>query len=101
MKERNKQIQRDKAETIALMALGYIAEDPARLMSFSDASGIGLADLKARTDDPDMLAAVLVHVMSDDAGLLMFSANAGIRPEDVARALTVLDPTAERIAIST
>ena len=49
-------------------------------------TGLDPGTLRSRMHDSDTLAAVLAHVLADESALLAFAANAGLRPEDVARA---------------
>ena len=77
---------RDAAEALALSALGWIAEDPERIGAFLGQSGLDPDVLRARAADPDLLAAVLDFVLSEDAHVLGFAANAGLRPEAVVAA---------------
>jgi hypothetical protein len=79
-------ITADLAEDIGARAFLFLAEDGTRLGRFLAESGLAPDDLRARIRDRDILAAVLGHVMADEAALLAFAANAGLKPEDVARA---------------
>ena len=76
----------DQAETIALTALGFLAEDVQRLGRFLALTGIGPAELKAEAGSPRVLAAVLDHLMKDENLLLVFSASSAIAPELIAAA---------------
>jgi hypothetical protein len=80
---------REAAETIALRALAYLAEDAGRLGRFVALTGLGPDELRASADQPATLAAVLAYMLEDEASLLAFTANAGLRPEEIepARAL--------------
>lgn len=74
------------AESVALQALGFLASHENLLSVFMGATGIGQADLVANAGDPDMLAAVLDFVMTDDARVLSCARHLGIAPGDIARA---------------
>jgi Protein of unknown function (DUF3572) len=76
----------EEAETIALEALSFLAEDTARLARFLSMTGLGLADLRAGADNPCVLASVLGHLMEDESLLLVFSSSAGIAPESIGKA---------------
>ena len=80
----------ETAQTIALQGLAFLAEEPGRLQRFAGLTGIDLGELRARADAPDLLAAVLEHLASDESLLLVFAASRGIAPEDVAPALHLL-----------
>lgn len=57
---------RDRAETIALRALAWMASDEDVLAAFMAATGAHPDDLRGAADEPAMLVAVLDHLMSDD-----------------------------------
>jgi hypothetical protein len=76
----------DQAETIALQALGFLAEDVQRLGRFLALTGLGPAELKAEAGSARMLAAVLDHLMKDESLLLVFAAGSAIAPELIAAA---------------
>lgn len=84
-----KKLDADGAETIAIRALGFLAEDPERLGRFLSLTGIGPDELRAHAHERGMLAAVLAYLLEDEASLLVFTANAGLKPEAIepARAL--------------
>jgi hypothetical protein len=71
-------VNRDDAETLALLALGHLAADPAAAGAFLAASGLGPADIRARARDPDFLAAVLDFLMADEGLLVPFLRAQGI-----------------------
>ena len=73
-------------EALALQALVFLTEDGERLTRFLDDSGVSPAELRRRAGEPDMLGAVLDYVLQDESLLLVFAANAGIDPLDVAEA---------------
>jgi hypothetical protein len=74
------------AETLALKAMAFIAADERRLSAFVALSGSGLDDLRTRADDPEMLAAVLDFLLSDEAVLLEFCDQEGLDPTEPGRA---------------
>jgi len=77
---------RDAAEALAIAALGWIAEDPDRIGAFLGQSGLDPGVLRARAGEPELLAAVLDFVLSEDAHVLGLAAREGVRPEAVAAA---------------
>jgi hypothetical protein len=83
-------MDRETAETIAAQGLGFLASDPARLSRFFLASGLEPADVRARAETPDLLAAVLEHLAEDESALLVFASGAGIAPEAIVGAATLL-----------
>jgi hypothetical protein len=81
---------RDRAETLAIAALSFLAEEPERLGIFLALSGIGPESLRAAAGEPHFLAGVLDHVVSNEKLLLDFAAHQGIDPFEVTRARTAL-----------
>jgi hypothetical protein len=81
---------REAAEAIAAQALLFLAEDSARLGRFLAETGLDPADFRDGMRDTAMLAAVTAYLLADESALLAFAANAGLQPEDVARAEAVL-----------
>ena len=77
---------RDRAETLAIAALSFLAEDPERLGVFLALSGIGPESLRTAAGEPHFLAGVLDHVASNEKLLLDFAEHQGIDPFDVTRA---------------
>ncbi len=78
------------AEAVAVEALGFLAGDPERLSRFVELSGLDPSNLRAAAAQPGFLAGVLDHIGSDESLLVMFAANAGMNPEDVASACALL-----------
>lgn len=81
---------REHAETLAIAALSFLAEEPNRLGIFLALSGIGPELLREAAGEPHFLAGVLEHVVSDEKLLLDFAAHQGIDPFDVTRARQAL-----------
>ncbi len=81
---------RNAALEIGYGALAFLAEDHERLVRFLRLTGLEPAELAAQAQEPGLLAAVLDHLMQDEAMLLMFTANAGIDPQWVAPAALLL-----------
>jgi Protein of unknown function (DUF3572) len=84
-------VDQDEAETIALRALGFMAEDEDRIGAFMGETGISPDDLRDSATSPAILTAVLDYLTRDESLLLMFSANADIPPERITPALMVLN----------
>lgn len=84
----------DGAERIAIRALGFLAGDPERLGRFLTLTGIGPSELREQAGRPEMLAAVLDHVLGDESMLLVFATEAGIAPDQVAPAAHLLSGAA-------
>ena len=77
---------RQAAEMLAIQALGFIAEDPARLALFLEATGIAGNEIRGAAREPGFLAGVLEHMLGDENLLTAFADSAGIDPADIARA---------------
>ncbi len=82
--------RQEAAETLALDALGWLAADEGRLAGFLAAAGIAPRDLGARAAQPEVLAAVLDHILGDEAAVLGAARDLGIPPAAFARARAVL-----------
>jgi hypothetical protein len=83
-------LDRTGAETIAAQGLAFLASDVARLSRFLALTGLDASGLRDRVDTPEMLSAVLEHLVHDESLLLIFSAEAGIAPERIGPALALL-----------
>ena len=83
-------MEKEKAETIALQALAFLAKDDELLARFLMASGITPQDLKNRFRDSDFLGGVLDAVLGDDLVLLAFCNSASLSPETLIKARRAL-----------
>lgn len=79
-------MRREEAEALALQALHYISAQPERISRFLALSGLEVQDLRRAAAAPEFLAGVLDHLISDEALLLEFAADAGIEPQRAAAA---------------
>jgi fructoselysine-6-P-deglycase FrlB-like protein len=77
-------------EIVAISALSFLAEDPARLSRFLDITGLSPATLREAAGEPRFLASVLDYLMADESLLLAFAAHSGISPETIAAASAAL-----------
>jgi hypothetical protein len=97
LRRENLRINREDAEGIAIMALGFIAGDPERLGKFLSLTGLGPENLRAAAREPHFLGQILGHIADDESLLLSFAANQGIAPEKIMRARILLaGPSHER-----
>ena len=85
----------DSARSLAVGALAFIAADSDRLNRFLSLTGLGPDNLRTAAADPAFLGSVLDYLVGDEALLVEFAADAGLKPEAVARAHAVLCGTAE------
>jgi hypothetical protein len=81
---------RRAAEALAIQALQFLAADPERLGHFLALSGIGPEAIRAAAREPNFLAGVLEHILSDERLLLDFAKQAEIEPPTVMRAAATL-----------
>lgn len=80
----------ESAEAIGLAALVFVTQDEQRLGRFLAETGISPADLGRAAGTPEMLAAVLDHLLQDESLLMVFAADAGILPAKIAPARIAL-----------
>jgi hypothetical protein len=90
------QATQEAAETLAVQALAFIAEQPQSLSRFLDTSGISVEQLRAAAREPGFLAGVLDHMLGDEKLLVAFAQSAGLEPAAVARAASALGGHWER-----
>ncbi|HMO08328.1 MAG TPA: DUF3572 domain-containing protein [Paracoccaceae bacterium] len=74
------------AETLALGALGWLADDADRAGAFLAETGTAPGQLAALASDPAFLGAVLDHVLAEDDRVLALAAHLGLPPERIAAA---------------
>ena len=84
------------AEKQAILALGFIAEEPKRLASFLTATGLRADTIRQAARQPGFLGGVLEHILGDESLLIAFAQSAGIDPAEVARAAAALGGRWER-----
>lgn len=80
----------DQAATIALKALGYLADFEDQMQRFLDISGASAATLRARADEPEFLVAVLDFLLTHEDLLIGFCDVTSIPARDVHMARHVL-----------
>jgi hypothetical protein len=85
-----KRINRDDAETIALRAVAYLADDPQLLSRFLALTGTDAGQLRTQVNAPDFQVAVLDYMLGDESLLLTFCQESGIDPVVVAPAHALL-----------
>jgi hypothetical protein len=83
-------ISRDGAESLAVEALAFLAQDSERLGRFLAITGMGPEMIRKAAADPGFLAGVLDHIASDEALLVAFAQHAAVDPRTVARAQALL-----------
>lgn len=81
-----KSLSIDEAQGIATQALVQLSQDPEQVGRFLAFSGIGPEQIREAANEPGFLAGVLEFYMMDEALLLAFCENAGLRPTMMAAA---------------
>ena len=76
----------ERAQTIALKALAYLAGDEDWLNHFLNATGMDLGDLKAGAADTGFLAGLMDYFLQNEALLLAFAASEELAPDTIVRA---------------
>ena len=76
----------DSAQSTAVAALTFLASDRERRERFLSVTGLGPHNLRGAAADPGFFASVLDYLLADEPLLLAFAAEAGLRPDDIARA---------------
>jgi hypothetical protein len=89
--DRPKGLSREQAETLAIRAIGFLAEDAGRLNRFLALTGMKPQGLIAGAETAPVQAAVLDHLLQDESLLMVFSGHAGLAPEAVSAARALLE----------
>ncbi len=87
-------MEHERAETLALEALAFLAADERYLGALLAQAGWTLAELRAQAGEPHVLAGILDFVLADERLLLAYCEAAGHSPTLVARARRALPGTA-------
>jgi Protein of unknown function (DUF3572) len=82
--------RQDSAQVLALGALGFLAGDDEAFGAFLSQAGTDAAGVRARAGEPELLAAVLDHLLADEPLLLAFCRASGHGPEPVLSARAAL-----------
>lgn len=80
----------ETARDLAVEALGFIAADAEMTQDLLAGAGLQADDLRRLAASPDLGQFVLDFILEDDRRVMDFAAAAGIRPEAVMAARTVL-----------
>jgi hypothetical protein len=83
-------LSREEAEVIALKALGFLANDMARLERFLALSGVSPQGIRQAAESPQFLAGLLQHLLTDESLLLTFTAEQDLDPRLPALAAALL-----------
>jgi hypothetical protein len=83
-------MDRNTAETMAIMAFSFLMEDDERRRRFLDVTGIHPDQLREAIVEPQFQGAILDYLGTDERTLTAFAAGAGLDPGDIERARTAL-----------
>ena len=83
-------LTKDRAETIALQALGFLAVEPEVLERFLHTSGLQLDELRSQASNPDVLRAIMEFILADDARVSGLCQELNLEPKDLHAANHVL-----------
>lgn len=86
----------ERAETIALQALGWLASDDDLCGTFLAASGASLDDMRQRATEPAFLASILGFLTMNDDWIISFCDSVSLSYDQPLRALYAL-PGAEQV----
>jgi hypothetical protein len=89
--ERPNALSLDDAETIAISAIAFLAEDQRRMERFLALTGMDPQTLIAGAETPPVQVAVLDHLLGDESLLMVFVSVKGLLPEAVPAARALLD----------
>jgi hypothetical protein len=78
-------------EAVALAALGWALEEPARAQRLLALTGLSPADLRGRLDDPVLLAAVLGFLEGHEPDLVGCAEALGVAPARLVEARRSLE----------
>jgi hypothetical protein len=81
---------REAAESLAIQALGFLAEEPERLGRFLALTGLGPDSIREAAADPQFLAGVLDHLLADEDLLMAFARERDFDPLAVQQARIAL-----------
>ena len=85
----------ERAEALAIAALGFLAADSDRLERFLALSGLTPESLRRAAATAGFLPSVLAHVASDERLVLAFAAAEGCDPSLIGAAQAGLEPRYE------
>lgn len=83
-------MKQDRAETLALQALAWMAADDDMAARFAGATGANLSEARDRLQDPVFLASVLEFLLMEDRWVMAFCDAHGLPYEAPMQALMAL-----------
>ncbi len=93
----SRQLQHEEAQTLALQAVAFMAENVHYLDRFLDITGLDVGQLQGAIHSHSFLAGVLDHLLADESLLLAFCESTGNDPARVwpLRVALAGDPSAD------
>ena len=91
---RGYRLSRQDAESVAVQALAFIAENPEALGRFLSLAGLGPTNLRNAAGDPSFLTGVIDYLLGDESLLVAFAQSAGLQPGMVGEAGRILGEAA-------
>ncbi len=76
---------------MAVSALAFLAAESERLQRFVSVTGLGPHNLRAAAAGPDFHGSVLAYLVGNEQLLLEFASEKGVHPQEVVRALAILE----------
>jgi Protein of unknown function (DUF3572) len=85
------------AETVAIQALAFLAQEPTRLGRFLAETGLGPETIRSAAQDPSFLVAVLDFILNDEGLIDDFCSAQALKPRQLIAARETLGgPSWER-----
>lgn len=81
---------RSHAETVAIAALAFVADDPKLLPRFLAVTGLDPASIRLAAGEAGFLAGVLDFVLAHEPTLMEFADTSGMPPQSIADARRLL-----------
>ncbi|HEY8381701.1 MAG TPA: DUF3572 domain-containing protein [Microvirga sp.] len=88
-----RKITKDEAETTALNAFSFLAQDDERLTRFLETTGLRPETIRQAVETPGFFAAVLDYVASDEPLLIDLAKALATKPERIMEARYTLSPS--------
>ena len=88
--KKRSEVPGEAAESLAIQALAFLAEDEVRLGRFLAVTGIGPEEIRSAAREPQFLAGVLEYLAGDEPLLLEFADHTGQSPDEIMRACAQL-----------
>lgn len=91
---RRQAMDRERASEVAILVLGFLAEEPERLARFLMSTGADPATIAREAAEAAFQVAVLDYLLADESLLLVFCAGQDLKPEGIGEAARLLSADA-------